>query len=75
MAFRIRDISLVTDSAKGFQVWHYDSDDTLEQTEVENYFDFSFFHNGDLIIINAPDGTAIRIIVKSENSIKVKKLK
>lgn len=75
MAFRDRYISLLEYYSNGLQLWYYDSDDTIEQIEVENYFNFSLFHNGDLIIINTPDGTAIRSIIKLENSIKVKKLK
>ena len=51
--------------ANGFTLWHYTSnEDSLEQIEWAGYFDkmVTLVHFGDIIIINARDGTAIRTI-------------
>lgn len=65
MAFRTDDISVIA-YANGFTLWHYTSEDVMEEVLKPNYF--KKFHNtikrGDIIIINAKDETSIKVFEK-----------
>lgn len=60
MAFRNKDLSVLA-YANGFTLWHYASDDNLEDIVKEGYFDpvYTIAGIGDIIIINAIDTTQI----------------
>lgn len=61
MAFQNKNMSVIA-YANGFTLWHYRSDDTIGQIS-KNYFPKGFTKltaNGDLMIVNAGDGTCIK---------------
>ena len=62
--FLNKNMSVLT-FANGFTLWHYTTrDDALENVEWAGYFDKvqTLMGFGDIIIINAKDGTAIRAV-------------
>ena len=64
--------------ANGFTLWQYKSNsDSLEQIEWAGYFDKvqTLMGFGDLIIINARDGTAIRAVTELSPSVIIGPLK
>ena len=64
--------------ANGFTLWHYVSEeDNLETISADGYFDQikTLCYNGDIIIINAKDCTAIRAITETSPSVKIGLLK
>jgi len=49
--------------ANGFTLWHYRTEDTIEQVCSDKYFPKGFADltaNGDIMIVNAGDGTCIK---------------
>lgn len=63
MAFKNRNFSVLA-YANGFTLWHYTTnEDTLEQICDKSYWAngvAALANTGDIMIINASDGTAIR---------------
>lgn len=62
MAFQHKDWSVIA-YANGFTLWHYKSDDTMEQISAEKYFPRSVIQlsaTGDIVIMNAGNGTCIK---------------
>ena len=57
--------------ANGFTLWHYKSDTDLEKIETPGYFDKiqTLMAIGDIIVINAKDGTAIRAVTELSPSV------
>jgi hypothetical protein len=63
MAFDNKNMSVIA-YANGFTLWHYVSNDNIEKIR-KDYFPKRFADltaNGDLMIINAGDCTAIKVI-------------
>ena len=77
MAFQHRDWSVIA-YANGFTLWHYKSDDTMEQISAGNYFPrgaIQLCATGDIIIVNAGDGTCIKQVeIISVDEMKLKQL-
>lgn len=77
MAFEHKDWSVIA-YANGFTLWHYKSDDTMEQISAINYFPRSVIQlsaTGDIMIINAGDGTCIKQVeIISADKMKLKQL-
>ena len=62
MAFQHKEMSVIA-YANGFTLWHYKTDDTIEQVSTENYFPKGFIQlcaTGDIVIMNAGNGTCIK---------------
>lgn len=65
MAFGNKDMSVIA-YANGFTLWHYVSDDTIEQIS-KNYFPKAFAaltRNGDIMIVNAGNNTTCIKVVQ-----------
>lgn len=63
--------------ANGFTLWHYKSrEDSLEKIERAGYFDkiVTLMGFGDIIIINAKDGTAIRAVKELSPNVTIGQL-
>ena len=65
--------------ANGFTLWHYKSDDTMEEICKPTYFPKSFAdlcRNGDIMIVNAGDNTSIRTVslIQDGETIELTKL-
>ena len=62
--------------ANGFTLYHYKSDETLGVVTQDNYFDpvKHLSATGDIIIINALDGTTIKMFEIVDNHIILKDL-
>lgn len=76
MAFESKNMSVIS-YANGFTLWHYRSErDEMSLICSDNYFANykTLCHNGDIVMINAKNDTAIKKFVKNEKSIKVQKL-
>lgn len=76
MAFQNKNMSVIA-YASGFTLWHYVSDDTIDQMQ-KKYFPKGFINlcaNGDIIMINAKDGVAIRCIELTADDMILKPLK
>lgn len=74
--FLNRNMSVVA-YANGFTLWHYKSnEDSLEQIEWAGYFDkiVTLMGFGDIIIINAKDGTAIRAVKELSPNVTIGQL-
>lgn len=77
MAFQQRNMSVLA-YANGFTLWHYIStEETIEQMETESFFKpiQGIANTGDIVMLNGIDGTAVRTLVVSEQTVKLKKLK
>lgn len=77
MAFQQINMSVLA-YANGFTLWHYIStEETIEQMETENFFKpiQGISNTGDIVMLNGIDGTAVRTLVVSEQTVKLKKLK
>lgn len=77
MAFNPKEMSVIA-YANGFTLWHYKSDDTIEQISAEKYFPYGFIQlaaTGDIMIVNAGDGTCIKQVdIISAHEMKLKQL-
>ena len=67
MAFKNRNLSVIA-YANGFTLWHYVSDDTIEEIKTVDYFKpvVTLAAFGDIFIINASDETDILYIKNLE---------
>ena len=72
MAFKNKNMSVIA-YANGFTLWHYKSDDNMQIISMNGYFMpiHSLMAIGDIIIINAQDGTAIKAVKKMDSSSSV----
>lgn len=77
MAFKNRNFSVLA-YANGFTLWHYSTnEDTLEQICDKSYWAngvASLANTGDIMIVNASDGTAIRRVVLTDGSMELTQL-
>ena len=70
MAFQNRNMGVIA-YANGFTLWHYKSDDLINEICKDDYFTsiYTLCNPGDIIIINAGDSTYMRKIVSIENKL------
>ena len=75
MAFQNKNMSVIA-CANGFTLWHYTSTDTIADISKTGYFNkiITLSNTGDVIIINAGDGTAIKTIVLESNNVNLGKV-
>ena len=77
MAFNNRNFSVLA-YANGFTLWYYTTnEDTLEQIYDKSYWDegiATLANTGDIMIVNASDGTAIRRVVLTDGSMELTQL-
>lgn len=77
MAFENKNLSVIA-YANGFTLWHYSTQETLEQVLVDDYFNTQPINNlaatGDIIVITALGGTAIRAIKLMPDHVTLTKL-
>ena len=61
MAFANKNLSVIA-FANGFTLWHYVANEPLSEITEKNYFSpvHTLMNNGDIVIINADKGTALR---------------
>lgn len=73
--FENKNLSVIA-YANGFTLYHYKSDKSLGVITQDNYFDpiIHLSATGDIIIINASDGTAIKVFEIVDNHIILKGL-
>ena len=77
--FKNKNLSVIA-YANGFTLYHYKSDESLgvitQDNYLDNYFDpiIHLSATGDIIIINASDGTAIKVFEIVDNHIILKGL-
>lgn len=74
--FLNRNMSVIA-YANGFTLWHYKSnEESLEQIEQAGYFNkvYTLMGFGDIIIINAKDGTAIRAVKELSPNVTIGQL-
>lgn len=74
MAFQNKNLSVIA-YANGFTLWHYTANETMTTITASGYFDgvSTLMNSGDIVIINASDGTAIKTI-KVADSVSVSAL-
>lgn len=75
MSFENKNLSLIA-YANGFSLWHYKTTDAIETVCNPGYFARAknLCNTGDIIIVNAKNGTSIKKIVLDEKEIKLQKL-
>ena len=69
--FQNRNLSVLA-YANGFTLWHYkNNEDSLETIEKPGFFDKvkTLMYVGDIITINAKDGTTIRAVTETSPSV------
>lgn len=75
--FRNKEMSVIA-YANGFTLWQYrSSEDTLEIISQPGYFErvVTLMAIGDIVIVNAQDGTAIRAVTELSPSVIIGPLK
>ena len=72
MAFQNKNLSVIA-YANGFTLWHYAANETLSAITTSGYFNnvATLMNTGDIIIINASDGTSIKAITVSSGVVTV----
>ena len=75
MAFKNKNLSLIA-YANGFSLWHYKTTDAMEIVCNPGYFARAkkLCNTGDIMIVNAKNGTNIKKLVLDEKEIKLQKL-
>lgn len=73
--FKNKNLSVIA-YANGFTLYHYKSDESLGVVTQDNYFDpvKHLSATGDIIIINASDGTTIKMLEIVDDHIILKGL-
>ncbi|MBO4672288.1 MAG: hypothetical protein J5608_01380 [Alphaproteobacteria bacterium] len=72
MAFQNKNLSVIA-YANGFTLWHYAANETLTAITESGYFNnvLTLMNTGDIIIINGSNGTSIKAITVSSNTVTV----
>lgn len=76
MAFKNRNLNVIA-CANGFTLWHYKSnEETLKDITADNYFlpVKTLCAVGDIFMINAQDGTTIKILKELDGAHDILKL-
>lgn len=63
MAFQNKNLSVIA-YANGFTLWHYAAKEDMSAISAAEYFNDvkTLMNTGDIVIVNANDGTAIKVI-------------
>ncbi len=72
MAFQNKNLSVIA-YANGFTLWHYAAAETLSAISASGYFNnvATLMNTGDIIIINASDGTTIQAVTVTSGVVTV----
>ena len=72
MAFQNKKLSVIA-YANGFTLWHYAANETMAAITTDGYFNnvLTLMNSGDIIIINASNGTAIKAITVTSEAVTV----
>lgn len=72
MAFQNKNLSVIA-YANGFTLWHYAANEKLTNVATSGYFDSvkTLINTGDVIIINATDGTSIKKVTATADAVTV----
>ena len=72
MAFQNKKLSVIA-YANGFTLWHYAANETMTAITTSGYFNnvITLMNSGDIIIINASNGTSIKTITVSSEAVTV----
>lgn len=72
MAFQNKKLSVIA-YANGFTLWHYAANETLTAISTNGYFNnvATLMNTGDIIIINASNGTSIKSITVTDGAVTV----
>ena len=72
MAFQNKKLSVIA-YANGFTLWHYAANETLTTISTSGYFNnvATLMNTGDIIIINASNGTSIKAITVTNSVVSV----
>ena len=75
MAFQNKNLSVIA-YANGFTLWHYAAAETLTAISTSGYFNnvATLMNTGDIIIINASNGTSIKVVGVSSDNITLSAL-
>ncbi len=70
MAFQNKNLSVIA-YANGFTLWHYAENTTLATITASGYFNNvkTLMNDGDIVIINASDKTAIKSIAIASGAV------
>ena len=72
MAFQNKNLSVIA-YANGFTLWHYKANETMAAISTSGYFSpvNTLMKTGDIILINASNGTAIKSLTVAEGVVSV----
>ena len=72
MAFQNKNLSVIA-YANGFTLWHYKANETLTNISASGYFSsvHSLMNSGDIVLINASNGTSIKSITVTDGVVTV----
>lgn len=72
MAFQNKKLSVIA-YANGFTLWHYAANETMTAISADGYFNnvLTLMNSGDIIIINASNGTSIKAITVTTENVTV----
>jgi hypothetical protein len=72
MAFQNKNLSVIA-YANGFTLWHYKANETMTAISTSGYFSpvATLMRTGDIILINASNGTAIKTLSVAEGVVSV----
>jgi hypothetical protein len=72
MAFQNKNLSVIA-YANGFTLWHYKANETMTAISTSGYFSpvNTLMKTGDIILINASNGTAIKSLTVAEGVVSV----
>lgn len=75
MAFQNKNFSVLA-YANGFTLWHYTSTETIAEISQPGFFNriITLANTGDIVIINAADGTAIKAMELESGCVKLEKV-
>ncbi len=75
MAFQNKNLSVIA-YANGFTLWHYKANETMTAISTSGYFSpvATLMKTGDIILINASNGTAIKTLSVAEGVVSVSAL-
>lgn len=72
MAFQNKNLSVIA-YANGFTLWHYKANETISAITTAGYFNSvkTLMTSGDIILINASNGTTIKLITVADGAVSV----
>jgi hypothetical protein len=72
MAFQNKNLSVIA-YANGFTIWHYAANETKAIITAAGYFNpvKTLMNIGDIVIVNASDGTAMRAVTATGANVAI----